>query len=400
MFRHLLKLIWKRKGRNLMLSLEIMLAFVLVFGIAAFGARSWQLYGLPLGFQYTDVWSVEIHSSRDAPLKNDAQMYDQLTRTLRGMPEVEEVAFTSYAPYTMSSSTNDFERPDGSGRINTGMLEVSDNFFNVSGMTLLSGSWFSSADDGLAATPVVINSSLAEALFPGQPAVGKQFSNSPKGDKAPHMLRVSAVIEDYRKRGEFMAPDHFMLLRFVPGGAGTGPRGILLKLKPGTPRSFEAPLQRQLKAVQSEWSYTISPLPELRRSMHKIDMVPLIVLSVIAGFLLLMVAFGLFGVLWQNTTRRIPEIGLRRAIGASAGDIYRQIIGEQLMLSSVAMAAGLLLLVQLPLTGALGASLDWRVFFAAAGLSIMLIYLLSLLCSVYPGWRASRLSPTEALHYE
>jgi hypothetical protein len=47
-----------------------------------------------------------------------------------------------------------------------------------------------------------------------------------------------------------------------------------------------------------------------------------------------MVAFGLFGVLWQNTTQRIPEIGLRRAVGASAADIYRQIVAEQLLLSS------------------------------------------------------------------
>jgi putative ABC transport system permease protein len=37
---------------------------------------------------------------------------------------------------------------------------------------------------------------------------------------------------------------------------------------------------------------------------------------------------------------------------------------------------------------------------AAAALSMGVIYLLSLLCSLYPGWRASRLSPTEALHYE
>ncbi|MDB5952392.1 MAG: transporter permease, partial [Massilia sp.] len=124
------------------------------------------------------------------------------------------------------------------------------------------------------------------------------------------------------------------------------------------------------------------------------------ILSIIAGFMLVMVAFGLFGVLWQNTTRRIPEIGLRRAVGASSAQIYGQIIGEQLLLSSVAMAVALALLVQLPVTGALGERLNWTVFGAAAALSMGVIYLTSLLCSLYPGWRASRLSPTEALHYE
>ena len=52
------------------------------------------------------------------------------------------------------------------------------------------------------------------------------------------------------------------------------------------------------------------------------------------------------------------------------------------------------------LRGALGESLNWSVFAAAAGLSMAAIYLLSLLCALYPGWRASRLSPTEALHHE
>jgi putative ABC transport system permease protein len=61
---------------------------------------------------------------------------------------------------------------------------------------------------------------------------------------------------------------------------------------------------------------------------------------------------------------------------------------------------GLALLVQLPLTQVLGESLNWSVFALAAGLSMAVIYLLSLLCALYPGWRASRLSPTEALHYE
>jgi putative ABC transport system permease protein len=116
--------------------------------------------------------------------------------------------------------------------------------------------------------------------------------------------------------------------------------------------------------------------------------------------MLLMVAFGLFGALWQNTTQRIPEIGLRRAVGASASDIYRQIVAEQFMLSSIAIVLGLVLLVQLPLTGVLGEHLNWTVFLAAAALSMAVIYLLSLLCALYPGWRASRLSPTEALHYE
>jgi putative ABC transport system permease protein len=83
-------------------------------------------------------------------------------------------------------------------------------------------------------------------------------------------------------------------------------------------------------------------------------MVPLIVVSVIAAFLLLMVAFGLFGVLWQNTTQRIPEIGLRRAVGASAATSTARSSPNSCCSVPPAMRVGLVLLVQLPLTGALG----------------------------------------------
>jgi putative ABC transport system permease protein len=64
------------------------------------------------------------------------------------------------------------------------------------------------------------------------------------------------------------------------------------------------------------------------------------------------------------------------------------------------MLIALVLLVQLPLTGVFGDSLNWKVFAMATLLSASVIYLLSLLCSLYPGWRAARLSPTQALHYE
>ncbi len=174
----------------------------------------------------------------------------------------------------------------------------------------------------------------------------------------------------------------------------------LIKVKPGTPRAFEEKLNQQLKLIRSDWGYRISPMVDMRKSKMTEDTIPLMILAVIAVFLLIMVGFGLFGVLWQNTTQRIPEIGLRRAVGASSGHIYQQIVSEQLLLSSIAMLVGMVFLIQLPLTGVLGDAINWTVFITATVISIVVIYAISTLCSLYPAWRASRLSPTEALHYE
>ena len=398
MLRHLLKLIWKRKSRNLMLSLEILLAFLVVFAVAAFAVRNYQLYQLPTGHAWRNQWSVSIRAAQDRP--NDAAVFDSLRRGLLDLPEVESVAFSSFGTYEMSRWTEDYVLPDGSNKLNVDGMGVTDDYFATMEMTPSAGRFFSKVDDGADATPVVINQRLAEKFFPGKNPVGQIYTISPRDNEAPQRFRVIGVVQQFRPHGELMDPVYFMLPRYIPGIGKDAANSIMLKLKPGTSRLFEAKLNARLKQIRSDWNYVITPMTEGRKSMLSMQMLPLTILSVIAAFLLVMVAFGLFGVLWQNTTQRIPEIGLRRALGADAGSIYRQIIAEQLLLSSGAIAVAMLLLVQLPLTGVFGESLNWPVFLASAALSASAIYLLSLLCSLYPGWRAARLSPTQALHYE
>jgi len=401
MLRHLLKLIWKRKSRNMMLSLEILLAFVVVFAISAFALRSYQLYQMPTGFSYQDLWSVALNARTEGGIEADPQIYDKLRQSLKALPEVEEVSFTSFPVYEMSNWTSEFTLREGKRKFVSNLFQMSDEFPAVAHMTLAEGRWFSRADDGAAEQPVVINRRLAQKLSGGKPVLGQVFSeDEDKPKKALKQYKVVGIVEEFRSQGEFMSPTNFMLVRHQISAEGGSLDAIQLKVRPGTPRTFEAALNRQLKLVRNDWSYTISPTVDMRTTMLKALTIPLTVLAVIAAFLLVMVAFGLFGVLWQNTTQRIPEIGLRRAIGADSGHIYSQIIVEQMLLSSGAIFIALLLLVQLPLTGVLGDSLNWAVFLMATALSASVIYLLSLLCSLYPGWRAARLSPTQALHYE
>ncbi len=399
MFRHLLKLTWKRKSRNLMLSLEILIAFAIVFAVAAFGVRYWQLYRMPLGFESRDVWSVTIQAGDNGKQRFDAAVYDGFRRGLRELPEVSAVGFASFEPYAMSTYSSDFRRDGKAGDVDTELIAADDGLAQVLGLEVSEGRWFSEVDNGSAARPVVINRRMAEAMFPGERALGQQFIDG-EGGKATTVYRVLGVVDEFRAKGELDAPVNFAFIRFEAGRSESDLRTILLKVKPGTGRDFETRLNRRLKLIRNDWTYQIAPLSATRKTMLRTQATPLVVVGVIAAFMLVMVAFGLFGALWQNTTARIPEIGLRRAIGASAGQIYRQIVAEQFMLSSIAIVLGLALLVQLPLTGVLGESLNWTVFALAAALSMATIYLLSLLCALYPGWRASRLQPTEALHYE
>jgi putative ABC transport system permease protein len=398
MFRHMLKLAWKRKTRNVMLTLEILLAFVIVFAIAAFATRSWQLYHMPVGIEHRDVWSVQLRIPHD--VKIDALVYENFKRTLEAMPEVELVAFAATSPFTNSTWRTEVTAASTGRQVDTDMLRVTDSFFDVTGMKLVQGRWFSAEDDGADAIPVIINRRLADTLAPGKSPLGLIFQDGDAQSKERSTMKVTGVVEALRNKGEFMAPTNILVQRVVIKPQNSSLQTIMLRLVPGTPRGFEAALARQLLQVRNDFNYQIAPLSELRTSQLRSQIIPLAIMSVVAGFLLIMVAFGLFGVLWQNTTQRIPEIGLRRALGASGSQIYRQIIAEQLLLSTAAMLLALILLIQLPITAALGEHLSWTVFLWATALSMGVIYLISLLCSLYPGWRASRLSPTEALHYE
>ncbi|MEW6760988.1 MAG: ABC transporter permease [Pseudomonadota bacterium] len=399
MFRHLLKLSWKRKSRNLMLSLEILIAFAIVFGVAAFGLRYWQLYNMPLGFESRDLWAVRMHVGDEEKTRIGLEGYEALRRGLMEMPEVRDVAFVTFEPYVTASMFSNLRRKAGEGDgFNTELLDADDRAAAVLGLKLVEGRWFSELDNGSADRPAVINRRMAEAMFPGERALGQVFFDREGKQDVPH--RVVGVVEAFRAKGELAAPLNHAFTRFVADQNRWDVRTILLRVAPGTERAFEKRLNERLKLIRKDWSYQITPSSAARASMLKQHMAPLVVVGIIAAFMLVMVAFGLFGALWQNTTQRIPEIGLRRAIGATAGEIYRQIVLEQVLLSSVAIVVGLALLVQLPLTRVLGEHLDWAVFAQATGLSMAVIYLLSLLCALYPGWRASRLSPTEALHHE
>jgi putative ABC transport system permease protein len=353
-----------------------------------------------VGFAHADVWSVRISAGEVPNGTFDAALYDRFKRGLEALPGVEQVAFASSEPFSNSTERTRVTNPADGSRVSVNMLEVSDGFFAVTSTIVAEGRAFDRSDDGAVALPVVINRRLARSLFGGGPALGQQFDAAAPGATKPEPMKVVGLVDEFRNKGELMAPVNFLITRFVPDLAEPGLRTIILKLAPGTPRSFEVGLSARLKLIRNDWSYVITPLAAARTAQLKSRLTPLLILAVIAAFLLAMVAFGLFGVLWQNTTARIPELGLRRAIGANAGHIYRQIIAEQLLLSTVAMLVALALLVQLPLTGALGENLSWPVFGAATVLSMAVISVLSVLCSVYPGWRASRLSPTEALHYD
>ena len=122
-------------------------------------------------------------------------------------------------------------------------------------------------------------------------------------------------------------------------------------------------------------------------------------MGLIATFLLLMVGLGLVGVLWQNVSQRTREIGLRRAIGGTAQMLYRQILGELLVIATLGIFAATILVMQAPLLNLI-AVVKASVFILGLGISLVLMYFITFICGLYPSWLAMEIHPSEALHYE
>ncbi|HMZ80773.1 MAG TPA: FtsX-like permease family protein, partial [Acidobacteriota bacterium] len=174
---------------------------------------------------------------------------------------------------------------------------------------------------------------------------------------------------------------------------------FLIRLRPGTPRAFEEKLITQFQSVAKEWSFEAQFLADMRESKMKMYLVPLAAAGSIVTFLMLMVALGLIGVLWQSVTRRTREIGVRRAFGATAGNVYLQILGELLAVTTVSLVAGTAVVGQLPLIDIFG-FIQGKVFVYSLLASIGIMYLLTLICGLYPSWIATRVHPSQALHYD
>jgi putative ABC transport system permease protein len=137
----------------------------------------------------------------------------------------------------------------------------------------------------------------------------------------------------------------------------------------------------------------------MRERALRTQLSPVVVGGVVGLFLIAMVALGLTGVLWQNVTRRTREIGVRRAIGASGVAVYRQMVLEVMLLAGIALAAGLIVVVQLPILGALS-FVTPAAFSAGTTAAVATVLLLTAFCALYPSWMASRLQPADALRYE
>jgi len=208
-------------------------------------------------------------------------------------------------------------------------------------------------------------------------------------------MKIIGVIQDMKDKGDYTRAGIAIYHRADTSAFHWMGR-ILVSVSPIATAAFESRLYKTLANAMKNSNVEIAHLADMRKNINYFALVPMIVMIIVAGFLVINVSMGLFGILWYNINKRRGEIGLRRAVGASGRAVTLQLIGEAMVVATFSLIIGAFFAVQFPLLNVF--DLSSNTYLIALALSIVFIYLLVLVCALYPGRQAAAIYPAVALH--
>ncbi|RYU94288.1 ABC transporter permease [Emticicia agri] len=385
MFKHLFKLIWKKKKSNFLMMLEIFVSFLILFAVWTLSFYNYRNYSKPSGIDHENVWAVFIDFNTDSDsLKN---IYRDLVRQkLKTYPEIEAFAFSSSnMPYSFSSSNNNISYKGNTTHAE--IMSVDPSYPDVLKMKLTEGRWFTEGDKVNKIKPIIVTRRMKEELFGNENALGKIIGE--KDDKR----QVVGVVSHFKFENDFQPESSCMIEPL-----GGWPSDMLVRIKPGTTVETEMKISKALVQLGKDWSVEIQHLDNMKANKNRIIWVPILILFIVCSFLIFNVALGLFGVLFQTISRRKQEIGVRRAIGATKGHILWHFVGETAVITTFGIILGLFFAIQFPLLNVF--DLEAFVYIVGIVLAIISIYVLVIACALFPSKQASEIYPAVALHEE
>lgn len=389
-------------GRGLV-PLQTGLAVVLVLAAGLVTRSFGRLQAEDAGIVPEGVWVFEIaipgsrYGNRDAALG----FFDDLLERVEAIPGVERAAVTSGVPLTFSGWTSQLVARDWEpGRV---AFEVrhrasTPGYFEVMGVPLLEGRGFR-AGDGLDGEPVaVVNRAFAETYFPGESALGRRVTFDREPTESSVWRTVVGVVGDERQATLSQPPDAEVWEPFPQDWGLT--RTVVVK------RTGEADdLRGALAAALSEVDPAV-PLGTLRPMEAIVDAASAdarflsLLFGSFATLALLLAAVGIYGVTTQVVRRRVPEFGVRMALGAPRRTVLRMVLLRALGLAGVGVGVGTL--VALAGAGVLESLLYGTgprdpLAFTAAPLVLLAV---AVAAAWWPASRAARVDPVRSLRAE
>ena len=389
-------------GRDGLVVGQTALALVLLIGSALLVRSFQKLSMVDPGYDTADLYSFQYAPERPDEWEGPewGQMHLDFMDRLRALPGVTMVGVVNNLPLDEGTGggrwLTDAMTEESGGTLLDQNFTAGD-YFRAMGIDLVAGRVFTNEEAVTPHTNVIISRSAAEKMWPGQNAVGLQMRR-----RMADTLRTFTVVgivedvkqNDWREAGEAVV--YFALTGPTAAMWGMGSPAYVIKSLRAA--SLGREVREQVRQIAPEApvyrEFTMEFLAQ--RSMVQLSFT-MLTLGVISALALILGAVGLYGVLAYIVAERTREIGVRMALGATAGAVRRMVVaqGAKVVLIGAVIGIGVALLS----TKALGTllfgvqRLDPVVFVAMSATLIGV----GMLASYLPARRASRVDPVVAL---
>lgn len=400
-----------RRMHGLFVTVQIALAVVLLVSAGMLGRTMLRLSSLNPGLNVKNLMVSRVALS-PGTLTDSARIratWEAILDRARHVGGIESVAMIDTVPMREGSnpvgySTSAAPVPENRQPIVLANCTTPD-YLKTMGIPLLRGRFLDDRDRFDSESVVVIDDVMAAQAFPGQDAIGKHLWIG----IGPDPVRVVGIVGHVRQWG--LAGDdgsHIRAQLYYPFSQVPGQlvrrwsdlMSIVVRTR-SDPEAVLASLRHAVSGATSDQVlYETQTMEQLATASLAQQRFLLMLFSVFAGFALLLASVGIYGVLSYLTSRRVPEIGVRIALGATAGQVTRLVLRGSLSMILAGVAFGF--------AGALAAGqvLRWLVEGLQTIDVLTLIFTISmmiaaaLLASFLPARRASRIDPIQALRQE
>jgi predicted permease len=330
---------------KVLIATEVALSLVLVASASVSLHGISNLGSVPVGFNTRDVAMIRLYPNYEKfPDGVDRERYltaeaSRLRERLAQLPGMEKAAFATGRVFRNATTRYVVSRVGVTGEsANVAAVHIDDKYFDVLEIPLVAGRAFSAADAGSGERVVVLSHSVAKRLFENQNPIGQRVSIG------AITASVVGVAGDVRNRSLKEPAPSIVYIPFSHAPAGRGwaaETGIHVKTRQST-RSVGMRIDEEIKSGgYALRTVDASTLEETIGASYAADSIRMQITVALATIALFLVVAGLYGMMTYAVARRVREIGVRMAIGATPNRIVWLVVKECMTPLAIGVAIGL-----------------------------------------------------------
>jgi len=391
-----------RRLRNIVVITEVALSFVLFIGSGLMFRSFIALQRIDPGYDPHGLLTFLMLGPRGSQPQERAAFMRELHGRLLALPGVESAAAST--PFPLSGYSNAMRWGTEQALSDPSRFQTADyqivllGYFETMRMRLLAGRTFTETDNAPEQNVVIIDQFLAAKAFPNESAVGKRILvRLPTREQ--EWSEVIGVVG--HQRNTKLAEPGREQLYITDGYVRHGLAAFWAVRVKGDPAQFAPAVRAEITRFNPNLLITdMQTMDTMVERAQAGTRFSLLLIGVFAAVAALLAGVGLYGVLSTEAQQRTAEIGVRMALGATPGSVFKLVVGHGLRLSATGVAIGLV--AAFGLTRAMTSMLvgvkatDPITFVAMAALFLII----AAVASGLPARRASGLDPTIALREE